>query len=234
MLKIAICDDEKRFRTDLQRVLEQELDLNGYEFGIEEYASGEELIRELSKKSYDICFLDIEMRKLNGVETAKELRKRDKSAEIIFVTSHPDFVFQGYEVQALHYILKPYQKEKILEVLHLALERCKKGQEQTFYVEQRGISVKLMLDKILYFYSDRHCVAAVTADEERSFSGKLDETQKGLPGGFQRIHNRYLVNMKHIENLSASQVTLSNGIQLPVSRSLKQELAINYARYMLG
>lgn len=233
MLKIVICDDEKKFRTDLRKVLEQELDLNGQEFSIMEYESGEELIRGYGKKSYDICFLDIEMERLNGVETAKELRKKDQAVEIIFVTSYPDFVFQGYEVQALHYILKPYKKEKILEVLHMALDRLGKEQEQSLYIEQRGISFKLILDKTLYFFSESHLITAVTVEEERSFPGKLGEVEERLPGYFQRIHNRYLVNMKHIDSISGKSVMLTGGKELPVSRSLKQELAINFARYML-
>ncbi|MDO4273256.1 MAG: LytTR family DNA-binding domain-containing protein [Eubacteriales bacterium] len=234
MLEIAICDDEKQLRTCLGKILEQELDLNGYDHRITEYASGEELIRSLPVRQHDIYFLDIEMAELDGVATAKEIRRKDTLSEIIFVTSYPDFVFQGYEVQALNYILKPYKKEKILEVLHTALTRMGKLKEDVFMLEQRGSSCRIVLDKVLYFFSERHCVTVVTTDETRSFPGKLTEVEEGLPEYFIRIHNRYLVNLKHVEAVSGSAVILSDQNQLPVSRSCKQELAIAFARRMLG
>lgn len=113
MLNLVICDDERTLRNDLRKVLETELELCGETFKIAEFDCGESLVRALNDSVFDIIFLDIEMKDLDGVATAREIRKRTSAPEIIFVTSYPDFVFQGYEVQALNYILKPYQKEKI-------------------------------------------------------------------------------------------------------------------------
>ena len=108
MLEIAICDDEKKLRLDLRHVIEKELALDGVEFGLTEYESGEALLRGIRERNADIIFLDIEMGGMNGMEAARTLRKNGQPAVIIFVTSYPDFVFHGYEVRALNYILKPY------------------------------------------------------------------------------------------------------------------------------
>ena len=155
MLNLVICDDERTLRNDLRKVLETELELCGQTFKIAEFDCGESLVRALNDSVFDIIFLDIEMKGLDGVATAREIRKRTSAPEIIFVTSYPDFVFQGYEVQALNYILKPYQKEKIISVLHTALERLGRDSEKYYMVESRGQTLRLPLSRIKYFFSDR-------------------------------------------------------------------------------
>ena len=123
-MEIAICDDEKKLRIGLRRVIETKLQLEGVEYGIQEYECGEDLLTGMEKILPDLLFLDIEMSGINGMETARELRKKYQDTIIVFVTAYPDFVFQGYEVHAFHYILKPYKEEKIKEVLEKALEEA--------------------------------------------------------------------------------------------------------------
>lgn len=233
MLNLVICDDERTLRSDLRKVLETELELCGETFKIAEFDCGESLVRALNDSVFDIIFLDIEMKDLDGVATAREIRKRTSAPEIIFVTSYPDFVFQGYEVQALNYILKPYQKEKIISVLHTALERLGRDSEKYYMVESRGQTLRLPLSRIKYFFSDRRSVNAVTAEEAHTFYGKLSELETELPENFVRIHNRYLVNLKYVQSIQGNSVQMA-GEELPVSRSCKQNLAIAFAKYMLN
>ena len=233
MLNLVICDDERTLRNDLRKVLETELELCGETFKIAEFDCGESLVRALNDYVFDIIFLDIEMKDLDGVATAREIRKRTSAPEIIFVTSYPDFVFQGYEVQALNYILKPYQKEKIISVLHTALERLGRDSEKYYMVESRGQTLRLPLSRIKYFFSDRRSVNAVTAEETHTFYGKLSELETELPENFVRIHNRYLVNLKYVQSIQGNSVQMA-GEELPVSRSCKQDLAIAFAKYMLN
>ena len=233
MLNLVICDDERTLRNDLRKVLETELELCGETFKIAEFDCGESVVRALNDYVFDIIFLDIEMKDLDGVATAREIRKRTSAPEIIFVTSYPDFVFQGYEVQALNYILKPYQKEKIISVLHTALERLGRDSEKYYMVESRGQTLRLPLSRIKYFFSDRRSVNAVTAEETHTFYGKLSELETELPENFVRIHNRYLVNLKYVQSIQGNSVQMA-GEELPVSRSCKQDLAIAFAKYMLN
>ena len=233
MLNLVICDDERTLRNDLRKVLETELELCGETFKIAEFDCGESLVRALNDSVFDIIFLDIEMKDLDGVATAREIRKRTSAPEIIFVTSYPDFVFQGYEVQALNYLLKPYQKEKIISVLHTALERLGRDSEKYYMVESRGQTLRLPLSRIKYFFSDRRSVNAVTAEETHTFYGKLSELETELPENFVRIHNRYLVNLKYVQSIQGNSVQMA-GEELPVSRSCKQDLAIAFAKYMLN
>lgn len=232
MLNLVICDDERTLRNDLRKVLETELDLSGETFKITEFDCGEALVRALDNAAFDIIFLDIEMKDLDGVATAREIRKRTSAPEIIFVTSYPDFVFQGYEVQALNYILKPYQKGKIVSVLHTALERLGRNLEKYYLVESKGQTLRLPLNQTKYFFSDRRSVNAVTTENTHTFYGKLSEMEPELPDNFVRIHNRYLVNLKYVHSIQGNSVLLAEE-ELPVSRSCKQDLAITFAKYML-
>ena len=233
MFKIAICDDERLLRKDLRKTLERELELSGITYLIEEFQCGEELVREFSPHEFDLIFLDIEMRELNGIETAKLLRKRGEDAVIIFVTSHPDFVFHGYEVQAFHYILKPYEDDKIVTTLRNVLKKLEYNTEQYYLMEQKSGSIKLPLGKTKYFVSDRRTIQAVTDSETYSFYGKLNDLELEIPDCFIRIHNRYLVNLKYITSIEGN-VAECEGEKLPISRSCKQELHIAFTRYILG
>lgn len=232
MLNLVICDDEKSLRNDLRKVLETELELSGETFKITEFDCGEALVRALNEAVFDVIFLDIEMKDLDGVATAREIRKKTTAPEIIFVTSYPDFVFQGYEVQALNYILKPYRREKIVSVLHTALERLGRDTEKYYLVESKGQTLRLPLDQVRYFSNDRRSVNAVTPEDFYTFYKKLSELETELPENFVRIHNRYLVNLKHVQSIQGNSVLIGEE-ELPVSRSCKQDLAIAFAKYML-
>lgn len=196
-MKIAICDDDKKLRKNLRHLIEVQLDLMAITYEIEEYESGNSLLEHIGKKEPDILFLDIEMPGMGGMDTAKALRKLEKKMLIIFITAYPDYVFQGYEVHAFHYILKPYEKNKLKDVLESAVKELSSQEEQF------------------------------------SFYEKLDEVESKLPDFFQRIHNRYLVNMNYISKVESNSCICS-GEELPVSRAHKQALAVAFAKTMLN
>lgn len=149
MIHIGICDDEPAMRRALRKPLEQKLQLLGEEYQIFEYDSGESLIMRPEAEGLDILFLDIEMKELSGMDTARALRKRDVSTILIFVTAYPDYVFEGYEVHAFHYILKPYEERRIGNVLEQALKELGAGQEQFFTLEQKSGTLRIPLKQIL-------------------------------------------------------------------------------------
>lgn len=232
MLQLAVCDDERVFRSDLRKILGTELELCGIDYHISEFTSGEELIAGLEKADCQILFLDIEMKGIDGVETARRLRETKRQMEIIFVTSYADFVFQGYEVRALNYILKPYEPEKIAAVLHTALEALDIEAEKYYVIDQRGGSIRVPLSSVKYFSSERRTVHAVTTEQEYTFYEKLSDLETELPDTFVRIHNRYLVHLKYLEAVRQNTAVV-DGEELPVSRSCKSGLSIAFAKYML-
>lgn len=232
MLQLAVCDDERVFRSDLRKILGTELELCGIDYHISEFTSGEELIAGLEKADCQILFLDIEMKGIDGVEAARRLRETKRQMEIVFVTSYADFVFQGYEVRALNYILKPYEPEKIAAVLHTAPEALDIEAEKYYVIDQRGGSIRVPLSSVKYFSSDRRTVHAVTTEQEYTFYEKLSDLETELPDTFVRIHNRYLVHLKYLEAVRQNTAVV-DGEELPVSRSCKSGLSIAFAKYML-
>ena len=233
MLNIIICDDEKVLRSDLKRILEAELGLMGVSYRITEYGSGEEMLTEYPNiPGQKILYLDIKLDNINGIDTARRIRRLDASAVIIFVTVYPEFVFQGYEVRALDYILKPYEKEKIIRSLQNALSVLDLTKESCFFLDHRKGSQRIPFDAIPYFYSRQHKVYIVTTEGTQSFYGKLGDLEGSLPSCFVRIHNRYFINLKYLDSLEKNCAIVGN-TALPVSRSYKQSLSIAYARYML-
>lgn len=235
-MRTIICDDEKSLRAALRKVVETKLQLEGVAYDMEEYDSGEALLKGIEQTAPDLLFLDIEMKGLNGMETAEKLRKSCKNTIIVFVTAYPDFVFQGYEVGAFHYILKPYKEHKICEVMDRALEKMEADREQFYLVEKKSGSIRLPLKEILYFKSEGRSIESVYAvpgKERLRFNGKLGEMEKELPSSFCRVHNRYLVNMKYVSKVEGNNL-LCGKEEVPVSRAHKQELLAAFARMMLN
>lgn len=232
MVKIGICDDQPEMRKPLRQILEQVLQLQGVEYLIYESESGEELTAGISCLDIDILFLDIEMRSLDGIETAKLLRRKGMKGIIIFITAYPDFVFQGYEVHAFHYILKPYRKEKIEEVLRQALHELDLSKEQYFIIEQKARVIRIPLSQTIAFQSDRRKVEALLEEGFVDFYGRIDEVYRELPSCFIRIHNRYIVNLNYVTTLEKDRCILDSR-SFPVSRAFRQELETAFARAML-
>ena len=232
MVKIGICDDEPEMRKPLRQILEQVLQLQGVEYLISESESGEELTAGISYLDTDILFLDIEMKNLDGIDTAKLLRRKGMKGIIIFVTAYPDFVFQGYEVHAFHYILKPYRKEKIEEVLRQALHELDLSKEQYFVIEQKARVIRIPLSQTIAFQSDRRKVEALLEEDFVAFYGRIDEVYRELPSCFIRIHNRYIVNLNYVTTLERDRCILGSR-SFPVSRAFRQELETAFARAML-
>lgn len=233
MITIAVCDDEKKFRKDLRRLVALQLDLEGFDYRIEEFDSGETLLDACSTGSrFDILFLDIEMPGSDGMTTARKLREAGEKVLIIFVTAYPDFVFQGYEVQAFHYILKPYDQTKLKNVLQRAITEVEDFRPMYFVVEQKSGTLRLETQHICYFKSNGRTIEVAAVNQRLSFYGKLDEAQSQLPANFQRVHNRYLVNMNHVTKVGPSSCTC-NEEEIPVSRAYKQTLAVAFAQMLL-
>lgn len=234
MVTIAVCDDEKEMRAMLSGSIERQMELSGEPCRITEFADGAKLLAQLKENPYsiDILFLDIEMGMENGVDIARRLRRENKDCILIFVTGYAEYVFHGYEVGALNYILKPYEERKIKDVLEEALRRMDKGKERFITVPSGNSLIRVPVKEILYFTSRLRKVAAVSEEKEWEFYGKLGDLEKLVPAGFVRIHQRYLVNLLYVDRVEKDSVLLK-GERLPVSRQRYQEVAGAFARQLI-
>lgn len=234
MLRVALCDDETTQRDALYIQLEQTL-IEKTERIVYEFSSGEKALSWLRKHpgEIDLLFLDVEMRGLNGMETAEKIREFDENLIIVFVTGHADYVFDGYRVGALDYILKPVKMQKLMELLHRVREKLSQEAALSYTIKNADGTWRFPLQDILYFYSEKRKVYLVTKTGEYSFYARLDDVEKQLSMRFVRIHQRYLVNPYHVDYLGSDSVAL-DGKNLPCSRNYKGAAAAKLARFMMG
>lgn len=234
MLRIGICDDVYDARLALHALLERLLEARGVSFFIYEFSSGEGLLSWIQnhRSEMDLVFLDIEMRQYNGMETAHRLREFMEGLQIVFVTGYSDYVYDGYSVGALGYLLKPPKPQQLDEILTRALTALHRDADQVFICRSHDISYRIPRKEILYFASDRRQVLCVTAARTYVFYGKLEEVQQQVDDSFVRIHQRYLVHATAVERVDGSEVVIL-GESFPVSRSYRSSALLALTRAML-
>ncbi len=238
MLRIGICDDQMEARDTLRFALEKVI-REGAEQIVYEFSTGESAVRWLEKHpgEIDLLFLDVEMKGINGMEAAGQIREFDKELCIVFVTGYRDYVFDGYKVNALDYVIKPAGTERLSEVLGRVREKIFDKREENFIFKNPEGTYRIPLENISYFYSDKRKVNVVLKEKDEkeaySFYGKLDQVETQLSGAFVRIHQRYLVNPGQVTYIGGESVTVG-GKELPMSRNMKEEATVKLAKAMLG
>ena len=237
MLRIGICDDQMEARDALRFQLEKVLRVESEQI-VYEWSTGESVVRWLIKHpgEIDLLFLDVEMKGINGMEAAGQIREFDRDICLVFVTGYTDYVFDGYKVNALDYVIKPVGAERIREVLKRVREQIFDGREKSFCFKTPEGTYRLPLSDISCFYSDKRKVNVVCAGREEklsyAFYGKLDEVEEQLSGAFVRVHQRYLVNPKWVTRIGGESVTV-DGQSIPISRAMKEGATVKLAKAML-
>lgn len=232
MLRIAICDDEIDARDALRIQLEKLLIEDSEEI-VYEFSSGTNAASWLQNHpgEIDLLFLDVEMKGLNGMITAEKIRSFDSQIVIVFVTGYADYVFDGYRVGALDYLMKPVTEEKLRTLLGRV--RAKTAQEETYTIKNIDGTWRFRLTDILYFYSDKRKVFLVTTKGQYPFYARLDEIEAQLSPHFIRIHQRYLINPNCVDYLGGESVTI-HGTVLSCSRKYRETALHRIARAMMG
>ena len=215
--RIAICDDEQNQIEYITSIVTSWSNHKGHSCEIRTFASAEAFLFEYEEdKAYDILLLDVEMKNMNGIELAKRIRKDNNRAEIIFITSHFEFVGEGYEVDALHYLIKPISVEKFTQVLTKAAEKLS-IEPPSVVISCEGETVKLYESDILYVESFLHYIVIHTKDNEYKIKENISVFENKVSDVFYRIHRSYLVSLKYITRISRTSVNIGN-TELPLSR----------------
>lgn len=233
-LNIAIIDDEAPFRKSITAAIDEWVKKSKISAAVNEYSSAESfLFAYEEKKDYDLLLLDIEMDGINGVEMAKRIRHEDETVQIIFITGYPDYMCQGYDLSALHYLIKPVSNEKLFEVLDRALKNIKKGGNRVIFTTDGGEKV-VTLDAILYAESYSHNMHIVTTDGAFDVRMTISLLAEILGSEFIITHRSYIVNLSHIVFLSKSDITLDSGEKIPISRNEFKKVHSCFVKYNKG
>ncbi len=173
--------------------------------------------------NYDILLLDIEMGAMDGVQLAKKIRQTDQAVQIVFITGFPDFMAEGYEVSALHYLMKPVSKEKLFAVLDKAAQNLGK-QEKRLRVAFDRQTEWIPLSRITYIEAQKQYVVVHTDTQEYRMKSSLTDTEKELDEYFLKCQRSFIVNLCHILRINGDSVVLKNGTEVPISRGMAQKI----------
>ena len=173
-------------------------------------------------KDWDILLLDIEMGPMDGVTMAKRVRQDDEAVEIVFITGYSDYIAEGYEVAALHYLMKPVSREKLLTVLDRALDK-RKQQERCLILESTGELVRIPFYDIRYL-DVRQNYVTVHAKADYTVKRTLGDFEKALDDRFCRVGRSMIVNLRCIQRVTKTEVRLSDGTVLPLPRGAYEPL----------
>ena len=233
MIRIAICDDEAPTRAYLASLIRAQ----DCPCEVVEYASAGDCLAD--HRGIDLLFLDIELNATgpDGMALARQIREQSAVTQpvIIFVTGYERYVFDAFDVGAFQYLLKPVDEEKFAQVFTRAAAQIGAGREtpvRTLTLQSAGVSRTVPLDSIYYIESSNHKVVLRLKDGEFSCYAKIRDLEAELGDQFCRIHKGYLVNLAYVEGYSKTELTLTNGEKLLISKYKYQDFVKAYLRFV--
>ncbi len=227
-MKICICDDDRFTVRELRSLLEP-FSTEADSFMISDFSDGESLIdcyRNGSK--FDIVFMDIELKGVNGIETAQIIKELAPETIVIFVSSHSSYIFEAFRIEALHFLVKPIKSEEFSEVFNRAMKKYTTSNASVI-LKWESVRNKITINTISYVEGYRRHLYVHTANGTFEAVGKISEIYEILkPHGFVCVHQGFIVNMNYIKNFNANEVELTDGSKVAVSVRKKQEALKTY------
>ena len=215
--RVAIVDDSRQDADYVQHFLnawaqERQVEVQG-----ERFSSAENfLFQYAEEKAWDMLLLDIEMVGMDGVELAKRLRRENETVQIVFITGYSDYIAEGYEVAALHYLVKPVRKEKLFSVLDRAAQKIQKN-EKVLHFEIGGEMVRIPVYQIRYADVMGNYVT-IHALTDYTVKMPLGELEKQLDDRFYRVGRSAIVNLTQISRVTKTEIKLTDGTAIALPR----------------
>ena len=237
MYNVAICDDEKYYRDYINELVIQYFGVMQLSYQLDIFESGTQLCMSgLENKQYDIVFLDVNMKDMDGIETAKQIRKINSNAFIVFITAFLSFSPEGYKVNAIRYILKENQnfEAAFTECLDTILEKMEINKIKMKFDFIEG-EKEILIDDIIFIESKLHKLVFEMSGKgikKYVLYKKLDDIQILLePYGFLRLHQSFLANIKYIVELNHYKAVLTTSKDLPIPKQKYKEIKEAFIEY---
>jgi len=225
MYQIAICEDEKIFSESQKKICTDIFIKNNIEYHIDIFENSSQFLSSflIKQQNYDLILLDIIMDGLNGMELAGEIRKHDNEATIIFITSTRDFALQGYDVNALHYLIKPVNT---VELERLILLDYRKKFLNNYLVFKSGTqNIRIPVKNIICAETVGRRVEITLTDKTVYYPGRLAELLEKLPANqFVQCHKAFLINLHNTSELTRLSAISINNIETPISRTFAKDV----------
>ena len=236
-LQVAVCDDNIDELSNMVRLLSSYKTLKHINLDFAVFPNGFDLISALDKgKRFDIFCLDIIMPGYSGIDVAKEIRRYDKTAPILFFTSSPEFAVESYSVKAVNYVLKPITKENFFAAFDEMLEQTKLKENDAIVVRSCDGIQKILIDNLVF----AEVIGRNVLYHLRS--GKVIECAESFGAACEALlkfecmlkpHRSYVVNMQYIDTIDASQITLQTLSSIPIAQGKSKEIKKKYLAYQL-
>lgn len=231
MIHIAICDDERYMLDKLKKLVSDFFYKENIQISILQFSSGEELLKY--NKPIEVLFLDIQMKNMNGMETAKKLRNHNFRGVLIFVTILKELVFQAFEVQAFDYLLKPIEEEHFKKVMNRLLISLKSAKEKSLLIQRKSENRIIFFDDIIFCeIMNRKVYLHLQSEEIIDYYDKIENLETKLDKRFFRCHRSYLINLKYLKSFRDGLAYMNNGETIPVSRLRSKEFTSVILQYM--
>lgn len=234
MINLAICDDEVIYINEITDLIQNNI-FNNMQYSIKSFKSGEELLDYVKNSIIDILFLDIEMKNLNGIETAKELKKYLPDCIIFFVTSYNNYITDVFRLNSFQFLQKPINHVDFKYDFNRALEKYKV--DHTFIdVKANGFLRNISINEIYYIEVITREIRIHLKDEVVIHTGKISIYEEKLKMfGFAKTHKSYLVNLSKIECIENDSINFKRiEDNVPIGRKFKKEFMNEYHKYMIG
>ena len=219
-LLIAVCDDNEKDLKYISEILDSYRRETRVGLAYKLFTDSSQLIDSLHKESFDVLLLDVLMPLVNGVQLAREIRKFDENIKIVFLTSSPEYAIDSYSVNALHYILKPINRNQLYPLLYRVDQMLQK-REDHFFIRLQNAAITISYSKLSYLeVMNKKLCFHMSDGEVKSLTAPLCEyetlflTRKE----FVRVHRAFIVNVLHIHELNSSSIITFNGDVIPVAR----------------
>ncbi len=225
MIHIAICDDEKYMSDHIRSFVSDFFHKKNREISLRMFSSGEDLLSYNGQ--IDILFLDIQMKDMDGMETARKLRANKFRGFLVFITVLKEMVFQSFEVQAYDYLVKPVDKkqfEKTMERLYASMQNAS---EESLLV-QKGYEGRIIAKDEIIFCEiiDRKIYLNLISGEVVDYYERIEKLETKLDNRFYRCHRSYIINLKHLKGYKNGTAYMDNGKEIPVSRLRSKEFSV--------
>lgn len=231
MVRIAICDDEPHMSDLIRTMASDFFRAKNTEIAILQFSCGEELLK--CGQRIDILFLDIQMKGMNGMETARKLRAGQFRGFLVFITVLKEMVFQSFEVQAYDYLVKPIDADQFERTMERLWGSMKSFREVSLLVQKGYESRILYLEEIVYCESiDRKIYLHLVSGEVVDYYDRIEHLETKLDDSFFRCHRSYLINLKYLKSYKNGLAYLEGGEEIPVSRLRSRAFSDVILQYM--
>lgn len=229
-MHILLCDDEEAQLLLLKKAVESYFNEKQIPFVIHSYSSAESLLMDRDKGELaDLALLDIQMGEMDGIELAKRLRYLNPTMSILFITAMTEYIYESFQLNAINYLLKPFDQDKLYVCLDQAVNLMKC--DCSLLIQCDKELIKIDLDNLIRVESNGHYLRLITQNQTYSIKKSMKEMSEELPSSFYRLSRSDLISLKAIKRITSKEVMLLNGDCLLIPKGRHREISNAFVQY---